>query len=385
MTEPAARPIPLVEEETALPSTVAEERISVATQWQLMWWRFQKHRLAMVSTVVVFLFYLVVVFADFMAYSNPLASEAQRSLLPPQRIHWFDAGHLSPHVYGLTGMRDPNTFKRVYTPDPSKRIPVRFFARGFEYHLFGLLPMSLHLLGVEGTTPVESLFLLGTVEQGRDLWSRLMYGTRMSLIIGLVGVSLSLLLGVFLGGISGLYGGLIDTVIQRVIEILRSIPTIPLWMGLAAALPNDWSVTQVYFAITVIISLIGWTELARVVRGRFLSLRQEDFVMAAELCGCGQMRIIFTHLVPSFLSHIIAATTLAVPAMIISETSLSFLGLGLRPPAISWGVLLQQAQNIQALAISPWLLIPSIPVTIVILAFNFLGDGLRDAADPYGH
>jgi peptide/nickel transport system permease protein len=385
MTEPAARPIPLVEEETAVPSTVAEERISVATQWQLMWWRFQKHRLAMVSTVVVLLFYLVVVFADFMAYSNPLASEAQRSLLRPQRIHWFDAGHLSPHVYGLTGMRDPNTFKRVYTPDPSKRIPVRFFARGFEYHLFGLLPMSLHLLGVEGTTPEESLFLLGTDEQGRDLWSRLMYGTRTSLIIGLVGVSLSLLLGVFLGGISGLYGGVIDTVIQRVIEILRSIPTIPLWMGLAAALPNDWSVTQVYFAITIIISLIGWTELARVVRGRFLSLRQEDFVMAAELCGCGQMRIIFTHLVPSFLSHIIAATTLAIPAMIISETSLSFLGLGLRPPAISWGVLLQQAQNIQALAISPWLLIPSIPVTIVILAFNFLGDGLRDAADPYGH
>jgi peptide/nickel transport system permease protein len=212
-----------------------------------------------------------------------------------------------------------------------------------------------------------------------------MYGTQTSLIIGLVGVSLSLLLGVFLGGISGLYGGILDTVIQRVIEILRSIPTIPLWMGLAAALPNDWSVTQVYFAITIIISLIGWTELARVVRGRFLSLRQEDFVMAAELCGCGQMRIIFTHLVPSFLSHIIAATTLAVPAMIISETSLSFLGLGLRPPAISWGVLLQQAQNIQALAISPWLLIPSIPVTIVILAFNFMGDGLRDAADPYGH
>ena len=385
MTEPAARPIPLVEEETAVPSTVAEERISVATQWQLMWWRFQKHRLAMVSTVVVLLFYLVVVFADFLAYSNPLASEAQRSLLPPQRIHWFDAGHLSPHVYGLTGMRDPITFKRVYTPDPSKKIPVRFFARGFEYHLFGLLPMSLHLLGVEGTTPEESLFLLGTDEQGRDLWSRLMYGTRTSLIIGLVGVSLSLLLGVFLGGISGLYGGVIDTVIQRVIEILRSIPTIPLWMGLAAALPNDWSVTQVYFAITIIISLIGWTELARVVRGRFLSLRQEDFVMAAELCGCGQMRIIFTHLVPSFLSHIIAATTLAIPAMIISETSLSFLGLGLRPPAISWGVLLQQAQNIQALAISPWLLIPSIPVTIVILAFNFLGDGLRDAADPYGH
>ena len=384
MTEPAARPAPLIDEEAPLATSTAEERISVATQWQLMWWRFKKHRLAMASTVVVLLFYLVVVFADFLAYSNPLASEAQRSLLPPHRIHWFDEGRFSPYVYGLTGMRDPNTFKRVYTPDPSKKIPVSFFARGFEYHLFGLIPMNLHLIGVEGTTPEESLFLLGTDEQGRDLWSRLMYGTQTSLIIGLVGVSLSLLLGVFLGGISGLYGGILDTVIQRVIEILRSIPTIPLWMGLAAALPNDWSVIQVYFAITIIISLIGWTELARVVRGRFLSLRQEDFVMAAELSGCGQMRIIFTHLVPSFLSHIIAATTLAVPAMIISETSLSFLGLGLRPPAISWGVLLQQAQNIQALAISPWLLIPSIPVTIVILAFNFMGDGLRDAADPYG-
>ncbi|RPI11552.1 MAG: ABC transporter permease, partial [Zetaproteobacteria bacterium] len=302
-----------------------------------------------------------------------------------QRIHWFDEGRLSPHVFGLTGMRDPNTFKRVYTPDPDKKIPVRFFVRGFKYEFLGVIPMDLHLIGVEGSTPEESLFLLGTDEQGRDLWSRLMYATRTSLIIGLVGVSLSLLLGVFLGGVSGLYGGVLDTVIQRVIEILRSIPTIPLWMGLAAALPNDWSVTQVYFAITLIISLIGWTELARVVRGRFLSLRQEDFVMAAELAGCNQMRIIFTHLVPSFLSHIIAATTLAIPAMIISETSLSFLGLGLRPPAISWGVLLQQAQNIQALAISPWLLIPAIPVTIVILAFNFMGDGLRDAADPYGH
>ena len=385
MTGPADRPAPLIDEEATPATSAAEERISVATQWQLMWWRFKKHRLAMASTVVVLLFYLVVIFADFLAYSNPLASEAQRSLLSPQRIHWFDEGRFSPHVYGFTGMRDPNTFKRVYTPDVNKKIPVRFFVRGFEYRLFGLIPMNLHLIGVEGTTPEESLFLLGTDEQGRDLWSRLMYGTQTSLIIGLVGVSLSLLLGVFLGGISGLYGGILDTVIQRVIEILRSIPTIPLWMGLAAALPNDWSVTQVYFAITIIISLIGWTELARVVRGRFLSLRQEDFVMAAELCGCGQMRIIFTHLVPSFLSHIIAATTLAVPAMIISETSLSFLGLGLRPPAISWGVLLQQAQNIQALAISPWLLIPSIPVTIVILAFNFMGDGLRDAADPYGH
>jgi peptide/nickel transport system permease protein len=388
MTDPGAAPGPSLQyrhEEPGAVTSVTEERISVATQWQLMWWRFQKHRLAMVSTVVVLLFYLVVVLADFLSYSNPLASEAQRSLLPPQRIHWFDGGRFAPHVYGLTGRRDPITFKRVYTPDPEQKIPVRFFARGFDYRLFGLIPADRHFIGVEGATAEETLFVLGTDEQGRDLWSRLMYGTQTSLIIGLVGVTMSLILGVLLGGISGLYGGVVDTVIQRVIEILRSIPTIPLWMGLAAALPNEWTTMQVYFAITVIISLIGWTELARVVRGRFLSLREEDFVMAAELAGCGQMRIIFTHLVPSFLSHIIAATTLAIPAMIISETSLSFLGLGLRPPAISWGVLLQQAQNIQALAISPWLLFPAIPVILVILAFNFMGDGLRDAADPYGH
>jgi peptide/nickel transport system permease protein len=370
--------------EPGLQTTEAEERISVATQWQLMWWRFRKHRVAMASTVVVLLFYSVVILADFLAYSNPLASEAQRSLLPPQPIRWFDDGRFAPHVYELSGRRDPTTFKRVYTPDPEKKIPVRFLVPGFEYRLFGVISAHRHLIGVEGAAPEETLFLLGTDEQGRDLWSRLMYGTRTSLTIGLVGVAISLILGVFLGGISGLYGGLTDTIIQRVIEILRSIPTIPLWMGLAAALPNDWDIMRVYFAITIIISLIGWTELARVVRGRFLSLREEDFVMAAELAGCGQMRVIFTHLVPSFLSHIIAATTLAIPAMIISETSLSFLGLGLRPPAISWGVLLQQAQNIQALAISPWLLIPAVPVIIVILAFNFMGDGLRDAADPYG-
>jgi peptide/nickel transport system permease protein len=372
-------------DEAALPASVAEERISVATQWQLMWWRFRRHRLAMVATVVVGLFYLVVLFADLLAYSPPTASEAQRSLLPPQRIHWFDGGRLSPHVYGLTGRRDPVTFKRVYVPDLERKIPVRFFARGFEYHVLGFLPADRHLLGVDGGRAEETLFLLGTDEQGRDLWSRLVYATRISLTIGLAGVTLSLVLGVLLGGISGFYGGMVDTVIQRAIEILRSIPTIPLWMGLAAALPNNWSILQVYFAITVIISLIGWTELARVVRGRFLALREEEFVMAAELAGCSRTRIILSHLVPSFLSHIIAATTLAIPTMIISETSLSFLGLGLRPPAISWGVLLQQAQNVQALAISPWLLFPAIPVILVIIAFNFMGDGLRDAADPYGH
>jgi peptide/nickel transport system permease protein len=369
---------------TGLPESVKEDRISVASQWQLTWWRFRKHRLAMIGTVVVILFYLSVIGADFLAYADPEASQAQRSLVPPQPIHWLDGGGFHPYVNGLSGKRDPKTFQRVYAPDPDKKVPVQLFAHGFSYKLLGLIPTDLHLIGVDGGKAEESLLLLGTDVQGRDVWSRLMLGTRVSLTIGLVSVVFSLILGVVFGGISGYFGGIIDVIIQRVIEILRSIPTIPLWMGLAAALPRNWDVTQVYFAITIIISLIGWTELARVVRGRFLSLREEDFVVAADLVGCSQARIIFRHMVPSFTSHIIAATTLALPAMIISETSLSFLGLGLRPPAISWGVLLQDAQNVQAVALSPWLLTPAIPVILAVLAFNFLGDGLRDAADPYG-
>ncbi|MHB1006619.1 MAG: ABC transporter permease [Chloroflexota bacterium] len=364
--------------------TAAEERISVATQWQLMWWRFRKHPLAMVGTIVVICLYLIVIFADFLAYSNPAASEAQRSLMAPQPVHWFDEGRFGPYVNPLSGRRDPLTFKRVYAPDPSITVPLTFFAQGFEYKFLGVIPWDRHLIGVEGAKAEDTLFILGTDLQGRDLWSRLMFGTQTSLTIGLVGVTLSLFLGILLGGLSGFYGGIIDTVIQRVIEILRSIPTIPLWMGLAAAMPRDWDIIRIYFAITIILSLVGWTELARVVRGRFLSLREEDFVMAAELAGCGRTRIIFRHMVPSFLSHIIAATTLAVPTMIISETSLSFLGLGLRAPAISWGTLLQDSQNLQALALAPWLLIAALPVTIAILALNFMGDGLRDAADPYG-
>lgn len=364
--------------------TEAEERISVATAGQLMWWRFRKHTLAMISAVVLILFYLVAIFAPALAYVDPELSEAQRGLMPPQKVYWLDEGKLSPHIYAVKGARDPKTFKRVYVNDPETKIPVRFFVQGFPYKLLGVIPGDIHLLGVEGAPIEESLFLLGTDVNGRDLWSRLMYATQISLVIGLAAVALSLFLGVLLGGISGYFSGAIDTVIQRVIEIFRSIPTIPLWMGLAAALPRSWSTQQIYLAITLIISLLGWTELARVVRGRFLTLREEDFITAAELVGCGKMRIIFRHMVPSFLSHIIAATTLAIPAMIISETSLSFLGLGLRPPAISWGVLLEQAQNIQALAISPWLLLPVIPVILAVLAFNFVGDGLRDAADPYG-
>ncbi len=245
--------------------------------------------------------------------------------------------------------------------------------------------MDWHLLSIHDVDLRTDIYLLGTDELGRDLWSRLIYGTRISLSIGLIGVALSLLLGITLGGISGYFGGIIDSLIQRSIEFIRSIPTIPLWMGLAAALPKDWSIIKIYFAITIIISLFGWTALARVVRGKFLALREEEYVMAARLNGCGTMRIIFRHMLPSFISHIIAATTLAIPAMIISETALSFLGLGLRAPAISWGVLLQRAQNIQTIALYPWLMIPALAVIIAVLAFNFLGDGLRDAADPYSN
>jgi peptide/nickel transport system permease protein len=366
--------------------TPADERVFVASQWQLMWWRFRKHKLAMASGVIIIGFYLVALGADFLAYADPNTSEAQRSLMPPQPLYFFDGWRFSPHVYAVKGRRDPVTFKRVYQADPNQKIPIRFFVRGFEYKFLGFVPTTIHLVGVDnGMAAENAIFLLGTDVQGRDLWSRLLFATRISMTIGLVGVILSLFLGVLLGGFSGFYGGIADTLIQRVIEILRSIPTIPLWMGLAAAMPREWSILRVYFAITIIISLLGWTELARVVRGRFLALREEDFVVSARLVGCSQMRIIFVHMVPSFMSHIIAATTLALPAMIISETALSFLGLGLRPPAISWGVLLQQAQNVQTMAISPWLMLPALPVIVAVLAFNFLGDGLRDAADPYGH
>jgi peptide/nickel transport system permease protein len=375
------RPVEL--EVAAEAAAARDDHVAVATQWQLIWWRFRRHVLAVAATVVVIAFYVVVVFAEFFAYSDPFASEAERSLLPPQPILLFDHGAFRPHVYALVGKRDAKTFKRVYTPDPNTSVPIVLFGHGFRYKLLGLIPTNVHLLAVDGRPAEQTLFLLGTDQSGRDLWSRLVYATRISLTIGLVSVALSLFLGVLLGGVSGFYGGTADMLIQRIIEVLRSIPTIPLWMGVAGMMPSAWDILKVYFTITIIISLIGWTDLARVVRGRFLSLREEEFIMAAELAGCSRLRIIFRHMVPSFLSHIIAATTLALPAMIISETSLSFLGLGLRPPAISWGVLLQDAQNVQAIAMTPWLLLPAVPVVLVILAFNFVGDGLRDAADPY--
>lgn len=369
------------------PAQQREHRLYVASQWQLMWWRFRKHRLALIATVILIGFYIVALVPGFFATTNPHTSASRYSLIPPQPIRWFDDGRFRPHVYALEGYRDLNTFKMVWEADPDNKIPLRFFVRGYEYKVLGLLPASLHLIGVDAADIAgdgeRTVFLLGTDEQGRDMWSRLMYATQISMSIGLVGVFLSLVLGVALGGVSGFYGGITDSIIQRLIEIVRSIPTIPLWMGLAAAVPHTWSIVRTYFAITLIISLFGWTDLARVVRGRFLSMREEDFVAAAEIAGANRARIIFRHMLPSFYSHVIAAITLSIPAMIISETALSFLGLGLRPPAISWGVLLQLAQNVQAVAVTPWLLYPALPVIIVILAFNFLGDGLRDAADPY--
>ena len=360
-----------------------EARQSQATQLQLTWWRFRKHKVAVVSGVVIILFFLVALFADFLAINDPQDTQSARSFIPPQTIYWMDDGYFSPHVQGMAQKRDPRTFKLAYVADPSRRLPVKFVVHGYRYNLLGIIPTDLHLMGVDGEGRVEGLYLLGTDQLGRDLWSRLMVATSVSLTVGLIGVGISLFLGIFFGGLSGLYGGIIDTVIQRMIEIIRSIPTIPLWMGLAAALPPTWSVVQVYFAITVIISFLRWPELARIVRGRFLALRSEDFVIAAELAGASQMRIIFRHMLPSFISHIIAAVSLALPHMIISETALSFLGLGLRPPALSWGVLLQDAQNLQSIVLAPWLLIAAVPVIVVILAFNFLGDGIRDAADPY--
>jgi len=360
-----------------------EERLYVASQWQLMWWKFRKHKMALISVGLLVIVYGITLFCEFLSPYDPHRYDVKYAYAPPQLPHFVDAEglHFPPYVYGLTGTRDPETLRIVYEIDETQRLPLQFFTQGDPYKFWGIWPSNLRLVGME--TNEQVVYILGADRLGRDNLSRILMGTRISTTIGLVGVALSFVLGILLGGLSGFYGGVVDTIIQRLIEFIRSIPSIPLWLALSAAVPKDWPVLRVYFMITVILSLIGWTGLARVVRGRFLSLRKEDFVLAARLAGSSEFRIIVRHMVPSFYSHIIASITLSIPWMILSETSLSFLGLGIRPPAISWGALLQEAQNLRAIAMAPWLLIPGLFVIITVLAFNFVGDGLRDAADPY--
>jgi peptide/nickel transport system permease protein len=387
MSEPIVRPLVVTEEPADPAEPIAPERIAVATPRQLMWWRFRRHRVAVASTIVVALFYLVAIFCEFVAPGDPEHLDGLHKFVSPQSISFVDRNGrfaFRPGVYALTLHRDPTTLRLTYTTDSSQWFPIQFFTTGAPYKLWGLFDSNVHLFGLGDDVGDQPFFPLGSDRLGRDMLSRIIYAARISLSIGLVGVTLSLVFGVLLGGISGYYGGVADLIIQRVIEFIRSLPTIPLWLGLAAALPPKWPPEYVYFGITIILSLVGWTRLAREVRGRFISLREEDFVLAARLSGARERRIILRHLVPSFLSHIIATSTLAVPGMILSETALSFLGLGLRAPVISWGVLLQDAQNVQSVALYPWLLYPGLFVVVVILGFNFMGDGLRDAADPYG-
>jgi peptide/nickel transport system permease protein len=361
-----------------------DESIQIATQRQLIWRRFKRHRLGFASSIVVILFYVVVLFADFLATSVPVHYGAARGFMPPQPIKFFQEGDFLS-VCHVIGERNLESFRMEHTADCNNREPLQLFGKGYEYKLWGLFKTDRHLFAMKNpdANVDEWIHLMGTDKQGRDVFSRVMHGTRVSLTIGIIGVGLSIVFGIFIGSISGYYGGLIDSLLQRFIEIIRSVPTIPLYMGFSAAFPADWTINQVYFMITVIISLFAWTDLARVIRGRFLSLRDEDFVVAARLNGASTMRIVFVHMLPSFYSHIIAQASLALPLMIVTETSLSYLGLGLRPPAISYGVLLKDAQNVQAVAHSPWLFLPAIFVIVVILALNFMGDGIRDAADPY--
>lgn len=359
------------------------EQYFLASQWRLMARKFRRHKLALFASSVLALFYLTAIFAGFLAPYD--ANHRFRDFIhvSPQGFKFVDADgrfHLRPFVYGMKSTLNRETYRREVVADTSKRYPIRLFARGDKYKFWGIVDTRVHLFGVDDP---GVLFLFGTDALGRDLFSRNIHGARVSLSIGLVGVILSFFLGTILGGISGYFGGAADMIIQRIIEFLLSIPTIPLWMALAASLPREWSVIQVYFFITLILAIRGWCGLARVVRGKLLELREADFVMAARISGTGDTGIIAKHLLPSFLSYLIVHLTLSVPFMILGETALSFLGLGLRPPAVSWGTLLQDAQNISAVALFPWLLIPALFVIISVLAFNALGDGLRDAADPY--
>jgi len=350
------------------------------SQWFLIKKRFYKHKLGVISLYVLIVFYIIAIFSQFLAPYDPLKINKKWVAVPPMMINVIKDGKLTlPFVYGYKKEIDLETYQRIYTIDKNKVYKIKFFIKGDKYKFLNLIETNLHLFGSDK----GKIFVLGTDRMGRDMLSRIFYGSSISLSIGLIGVILSFVIGIVLGGVSGLYGGFIDNIIQRIIEIIRSFPTIPLWMALAAALPSDWPQLWVYFGITVLLSLIGWTNLARVVRGKFLSLKEEDYVSASIIAGGSKIWIIRKHLLPAFISHIIAEITLAIPIMILAETALSFLSLGLKPPLISWGVLLQEVQNIKSIATMPWVFSPVIFIVIVVLAFNFVGDALRDASDPY--
>ena len=360
----------------------AEIRYYTASQFQLMWWKFKKHRLALVGSTILGIFIFIALFAEFLSPYTPTSRSPDYLFGRPQRLHFVDAEgkfHLRPFTYALTAAMDPTTFLLEVKEDTDEAWSVYFFVKGDPYKMWGVIESDRHLFGVQQ----GHLHLLGTDKLGRDLLSRLFHATRTSLTIGVVGLFISFFLGLIIGGISGFFGGGVDDAIQRFIEFIRSIPTLPLWMALAAALPRDWSPQRVYFTITILLGLLGWTHLARRVRGKLLSLREEDFVVAARIAGSSNARIIARHLLPSFLSYIIVDLSISFPYMILAETSLSFIGLGLRAPVISWGVLLQDAQNIQSIALYPWLFAPVAFVILAVMAFSFVGDGMRDAADPY--
>lgn len=361
-------------------------RLAVASQWQLVWWAFRRHRLAMAGLVVTAALYIIAIVPGFFAVNDPSQQNARAAFYPPQALHLIDTSEdgswsVRPHIYPYVLKRDPTTLAAVYAQDRTRKVYLQMFGQGYEYSVLGLFNSTTHLFASGNAR--RPLFFFGADRLGRCVYSRIMVGTQISLSVGLVGVFLALSIGIVLGGISGYYGGKIDFVIQRVIELVLSLPTIPIWLAASAAVPQNWPATLNYFMITLILSLTGWAQLARVVRGRFLSLRTEEFVTAARLDGASEGRIIFRHMLPSFASHIIASISLAIPTMILAETSLSFLGLGLQPPTISWGVLLREAQNIRSIATAPWLFIPGAAVVIAVIALNFLGDGLRDASDPY--